>query len=72
VCYLLLIILTEIDAGIFEVNSWEEGKGFILDLAHEYDFVQIVDFAGVRIRLSDFSPLYLPDDSTHDPVFIWR
>ena len=24
--------------GIFEVNLWEEGKGFILDLTHEYDY----------------------------------
>jgi hypothetical protein len=24
--------------GIFEVDLWEEGKGFILDLTHEYDY----------------------------------
>ena len=24
--------------GIFEVELWEEGKGFILDLTHEYDY----------------------------------
>lgn len=24
--------------GILEVNLWEEGKGFILDLTHEYDY----------------------------------
>ena len=24
--------------GIFEVNLWQEGKGFILDLTHEYDY----------------------------------
>lgn len=26
------------DNGIFEVDLWEEGKGFILDLTHEYDY----------------------------------
>jgi hypothetical protein len=24
--------------GIFEVDLWQEGKGFILDLTHEYDY----------------------------------
>jgi hypothetical protein len=24
--------------GIFEVDLWEEGKGFILELTHEYDY----------------------------------
>jgi hypothetical protein len=24
--------------GMFEVDLWEEGKGFILDLTHEYDY----------------------------------
>jgi len=24
--------------GIFEVDLWKESKGFILDLAHEYDY----------------------------------
>ena len=24
--------------GMFEVNLWEEGKGFILDLTHEYNY----------------------------------
>jgi hypothetical protein len=24
--------------GIFEVDLWEEGKGFILDLTHEHDY----------------------------------
>jgi hypothetical protein len=24
--------------GMFEVDLWEGGKGFILDLAHEYDY----------------------------------
>jgi hypothetical protein len=24
--------------GIFEVDLWAEGKGFILDLTHEYDY----------------------------------
>jgi hypothetical protein len=26
------------DSGIVEVDLWEEGKGFILDLTHEYDY----------------------------------
>ena len=24
--------------GMFEVDLWEEGKGFILDLTHEYNY----------------------------------
>lgn len=24
--------------GVFEVDLWEEGRGFILDLTHEYDY----------------------------------
>jgi hypothetical protein len=27
--------------GMFEVDLWEEGKGFILDLTHEYDYAWI-------------------------------
>jgi len=31
-------MIAHYDNGIFEVDLWEKGKGFILDLTHEYDY----------------------------------
>jgi len=51
--------------GMFEVDLWEEGKGFILDLTHEYNYELDPEREALVPALSEMSEIIFWMRVTH-------